>query len=203
MKRAATAILAALCSALIAGCSALTMKSGNSEQAWAARRAQLLQIDRFTLQARVSSGGTLGVKGNLNWRQQGENFDMRVAGPFGVGATNIAGRGRQVEIRSAKEVFTTEDPEADIQQRLGWSFPVSHLRYWVLGTPAPGSRAEFELDQAGHIASLGQDGWELEYEEYRDADRLTLPRKFTVSNTHVHIKVVVDGWEIDSSLRSG
>lgn len=173
------------------------MKAENSEQAWAARRAQLLKIDRFGLQARVASGGIFGIKGNLVWRQDGEDFDMRVAGPFGVGATRINGHGRKVEIRSSKGVFTTEDPEGDIKKRLGWTFPVSHLRYWVLGTPAPGSRAEFALDDAGNLEKLGQDGWEIEYDEYQDAGRLELPRKFTVGNADVRIKVFVDSWSLD------
>ncbi|MGQ0587745.1 MAG: lipoprotein insertase outer membrane protein LolB [Gammaproteobacteria bacterium] len=168
--------------------------SERSEQAWTARRAQLAQIDRFTLQARVSSGGMFGVKGNLNWEQAPEAFDMRVAGPFGIGAATITGRGRLVEIKTARRSFTTQDPEGDLKARLGWTFPVSHLRYWVLGQPAPGSAAEFELDRDGRIASLEQDGWTLEFSEYQDAGALELPRKFEVANDELRLKVVVDAW---------
>lgn len=168
--------------------------SDSSQLAWETRRERLIRIDRFTLQARVSSGGLFGVKGNLHWRQLPESFDMRVAGPFGIGAATITGRGREVEIRTAKRTFTTQDPEGDLKARLGWTFPVTHLRYWVLGQPAPGSRAEFEFDRAGRIIALEQDGWTLAFDEYQDAGAVELPRKFEVANSELRLKVVVDTW---------
>lgn len=171
-----------------------TQSASRAESAWEARRLRLAQIDRFTLQARVSSGGLFGVKGNLHWRQAPDSFDMRVAGPFGIGAATISGRGREVEIRTSKRTIVSQDPETDLRERLGWTFPVSHLRSWVLGTPAPGSKAEFELDEDGRLLTLEQDGWTLEYTEYQDAGSLQLPRKFEVANSEVRIKVIVDTW---------
>lgn len=182
-----------LLSLFLQGC--MTLKhSEKSSVAWEARRARLVQIDRFTLQARVSSGGLFGIKGNLHWRQAPDGFEMRVAGPFGVGAATITGRGEEVEIRTAKKTFTTRDPEGDIKSRLGWTFPVSHLRYWVLGQPAPGSRAEFGLDQAGRVVSIEQDGWTLEYGEYQRAGAMELPRKFEIANSEIRLKVIADTW---------
>lgn len=173
------------------------MKSEKSRLAWEARRERLTAVDRFTLQARVSSGGVFGVKGNLHWQQQGDVFRMRVAGPFGIGAASISGRGKQIEIRTPKRTFTTEDPERDLQERLGWTFPVLHLRYWVLGVPAPGSAAEVEYDRDGRLLSLAQDDWTLEVAEYQSAGSLELPRKFEVANDEVRIKVVVDDWHVE------
>jgi outer membrane lipoprotein LolB len=182
-----------LASLLLQGC-ALLKHSERTEQAWQSHRAQLSRVDRFTLQARVSSGGIFGVKGNLTWRQAPDEFDMRVAGPFGIGAATIAGRGREIEIRTAKGSFKTKDPEADLKSRLGWSFPVSHLRHWILGQPAPGSRAEFGLDGEGRLETLEQDGWTLEFEEYQSAGALELPRKLQVANSEIKLKIVVDSW---------
>ena len=184
----ATALLSA------SACSLLPMKSEKSRLAWEARRDSLSRIDRFTLQARVSSGGVFGVKGNLHWQQQGDVFQMRVAGPFGIGAAHISGQGKQVEIRTSKGSFRTDNPEADLQQRLGWTFPLTHLRYWVLGVPAPGTQTEVEYDRDGRLVSLAQDGWTLEVDEYQAAGALELPRKFEVANDEVRIKVVIDAW---------
>jgi outer membrane lipoprotein LolB len=182
-----------LLSLFLQGCSTLR-PTESSQLAWETRRERLVRIDRFTLQARVSSGGLFGVKGNLHWRQLPESFDMRVAGPFGIGAATITGRGREVEIRTAKRTFTTQDPEGDLKARLGWTFPVTHLRHWVLGQPAPGSKAEFEFDRAGRITALEQDGWTLAFDEYQDAGAVELPRKFEVANSELRLKVVVDTW---------
>lgn len=186
-------VAALLTCTLLGGCS-LLKTSDKSQLAWEARQARLSQIDRFTLAARVSSGGLFGVKGNLNWSQKGESFEMRVAGPFGIGAATLSGTAKNVEIKTAKGVFKTSDPEGDIKRKLGWAFPVAHLRYWALGVAAPGSAAEVEADAAGRPETLEQDGWSLEYEEWQMAGSLELPRKFTVANDEVTIKVVIDSW---------
>lgn len=176
------------------GCSVLKTRTSKSELAWEARRERLARIDRFTLQARVSTGGILGMKGNLHWRQQADGFDMRVTGPFGIGAASITGQGGQIDIRTKKKSFTTRNPEQDLHDRLGWTFPVTHLRYWVLGTPAPGSKASVEFDHDGRLLRLEQDDWVLDVSEYQQAGVLELPRKFEVANEEVRIKVVIDQW---------
>ncbi|MBI2383557.1 MAG: outer membrane lipoprotein LolB [Gammaproteobacteria bacterium] len=179
---------------LLGGCSILSKKDRQADLAWEARRARLELLDRFTLQARVSSGGLFGVKGHLNWRQRPDNFDIRVSGPFGIGAVSIAGTLDHVEIRTAKGSITTPDPEGFLHDKLGWSFPVAHLRYWALGLPSPQSDADLELDDDGRVVALNQDDWKLSYDEYRRAGAVELPRKFEVSNDEVRIKVVVDDW---------
>lgn len=168
------------------------MKSDKSTLAWEARRERLSQVDRFKLEARISSG--IAMRGTLTWNQQAENFDMRVQGPFGIGAAAITGRGRDVEIRTGKGTFRTSDPEGDLKNKLGWTFPLSHLRYWVLGVPAPGAKPELEYDRDGLLESLEQDGWTVSYNEYQEAGAFELPRKFEVTNDDVRIKVVVDTW---------
>ena len=197
MRRAAALAVYATALLTATGCSVFQMKSDKSALAWEARRELLARVDRFTLQARVSSGGMFGIKGNLHWKQTGETFQMRVAGPFGIGAASISGRGKQIEIRTAKGTFSTEDPERDLHDRLGWTFPVAHLRYWVLGVPAPGSNAKVEYDRDGRLTSLEQDDWTLEVDEYQGAGTLELPRKFEVANDEVRIKVVVDAWSLE------
>lgn len=194
MRRAARLAVYATALLTASGCSLLQMKSEKSRLAWEARRELLSRIDHFTLQARVSSGGVFGVRGNLHWVQDGGNFQMRVAGPFGVGAASVTGRGRQIEVRTSKRTFTTEDPERDLHDRLGWTFPVMHLRYWVLGVPAPNSAAKVDFDRDGRLTNLEQDDWTLEVGEYQSAGGLELPRKFEVWNEEVRIKVVVDAW---------
>lgn len=194
MRRAGGLAVYATAILITTGCSLLPMKSDKSRLAWEARRELLARIDRFTLQARVSSGGVFGVKGNLSWRQQGDVFDMRVAGPFGIGAASLRGKGKQIEIRTSKRTINTEDPERELHDRLGWTFPVTHLRYWVLGVPAPGSEAAVEYDREGRLETLEQDDWTLEVSEYQQAGALELPRKFEVANEEVRIKVVIDAW---------
>jgi len=185
--------LALLGAALLIGGCALVSFRGPSQAAWEARQALLKQIDTFTLKARISAG-LLAPTGNLVWRQDKDAYDLRIAGPFGIGAMSISGAKGRVEVQTSRERLTGKDPEDVLYDRLGWEFPVMHLRSWVVGLPAPGSKADIELDGEGRIETLKQDGWKLAYDEYVSNGRVDLPRKLVLSNPDVKIKVVVDEW---------
>jgi outer membrane lipoprotein LolB len=178
---------------LLGGCAAIPQHGAESTRLWEARHARLAQIEQFTVQARVSSG-FFGSKADLHWRQRGDDFEMRVTGPFGAGAVNISSAAGTVTVRTARETYATSDPELFLFERLGWTFPVRHLRWWALGVPAPNSDSKIQWDDGGRLLTLAQDGWTLEFGEYQAADGLELPRKFTLANPEVAIKVVVDAW---------
>ena len=179
---------------LLGGCANLMKSTDDSDAAWEQRQQVLEQIDRFTLNARVASGGVFGIKGNLIWNQRPDDFDMAVSGPFGIGAVSLSGTPQEVTVRSKSGTSVTPDPEAYLKDRLGWTFPVEGLRYWVLGLPSPFTDAEIEVDPAGRLIGLWQDEWALEFTEYQQAGRLELPRKFLAENPEVKIKVVIDEW---------
>lgn len=184
---------------LLAGCALFKgpdLPQQSPEALWLQRKAALEQIDRFTLQARVASGGAFGMKGDLRWQQNADDsFELRLAGPFGAGAVSIAGSPGLVEVRTREGSQLTTEPERWIRQKLGWTFPVAGLRYWALGLPAPKSPARIELDADGGIKVLEQDGWRLEYAEYQPAGPVALPRRFQLVNPEVTIKLVADRWD--------
>src|SRR3546814_14480614 len=82
------------------------------------------------------------------------HFEIRIAGPFGAGAVAISGTPDHVEIRTKDGIEHTDDPQAWLFQRAGWSFPIAGLRWWVLGLPAPNAPAQIELDAQGRLAAL-------------------------------------------------
>ncbi|MDE2150008.1 MAG: outer membrane lipoprotein LolB [Gammaproteobacteria bacterium] len=188
----------ALCALLlgVGGCAAMP-KLDHARQAdanWARRAKALSRIDTFSLQARVASGGLFGASGDLDWQQQGEAFDLRFSGPFGVGGIEIAGTVEDVQVRTRKNTYRTEDPDAFLRQKLGLNLPVSGLRYWVLGVPSPHSDADLILDAGGRAEQLVQDGWTLRYETYETIAGLSLPTRFEINGGRTRFKVVVDRW---------
>jgi outer membrane lipoprotein LolB len=185
---------------LLGGCALVSPRPSQSDLAWQARRALLEQIDRFTMKARISAG-MLAPTGNLVWQQAGGNYDLRLAGPFGMGAMSISGGDGHVEVQTRKESLTGTDPEQLLNERLGWEFPVMHLRSWVVGLPAKGSKSKVTLDDDGRIETLEQDGWKLSFDDYVSNGRVDLPRKFVLANPDVKIKVVVDEWSDVTAVR--
>jgi outer membrane lipoprotein LolB len=185
---------------LLAGCATTTPPRNPenqkaAEQQWAQRRASVSQIDRFLMTSRLAYGKVLGVKADLRWQQNADgSFDMRISGPFGVGAATLTGNRQHVLVRTRDGDYDTPDPEAWLRENMGWTLPLNSLRYWALGLPAPQSEATIELDIKGKAVVLEQDGWRLEYSEYQSKEDYELPRKFEATNPTVRLKVVVDDW---------
>ena len=169
-----------------------------AERNWGIRRSNIAAVQSFVLKGRVAESGVAGGRGDLDWTQSGERIDLKVSGPLGVGALAISGDRDSVEIRSKDGVVTTRSPESYMQQRLGWSLPLSRLRYWALGVPAPGlideQPREVLLDDVGRAQRFEQLGWNIEYSEYQTVNSLTLPRKLTVASGGRSFKLVIDEW---------
>jgi len=199
MKRRRLRLLVGALALLLTGCFHTVQPElgGNSplaQQAWEARRTALEKLHAFTLQGRLAETGLVSFGGTLSWMQDGETFQARFFGPLGVGAVAISGTAQEMEVRSKDGSVRTREPEAYMQQQFGWSLPLRGLRYWVLGLPAPGGESRLKLDESGRILALKQDGWELDYGEYQDAGGLSLPKKFTISDSERGFKVFVDQW---------
>ena len=186
--------------ALLAGCATLRSppdpeKQKTAEQQWTQRRADLSHINRFLMSSRLAYGKVLGVKADLRWQQNANgSFDMRISGPFGIGAATLTGDRQRVLVRTREGDYDTPNPEQWLTERMGWTLPLNNLRYWVLGLPAPQSEAAIELNIKGQVVLLEQDGWRLEYSEYQSKDGYDLPRKFEATNPTVKLKVVLDEW---------
>ena len=142
----------------------------SAEKLWEARNTQLQNVSQFLMQARASYGRLMPVKADLRWQQNADDtFEIRVSGPFGVGATTISGRPDSVEVRTRNGTYQSNDPEQWIQAKMGWTLPLAGLRFWALGVPSPHSDAEVDLDREGRALLLEQDGWTLNYTEYQQA----------------------------------
>lgn len=194
IRRVGAAVLWLSLMPVLAGCAHFsTPVSPRAEQAWSDRRLELSRLDHWLLQGRVASG-RVGWSGNMRWRQDADEFDVRVTGPLGTSGFLARGNADRVEIRTAKETVVTEDPQGLLQEHAGWGMPLQHLRYWAVGMPYPHSPALVQLDASGRLQSLEQDGWRLEYTEYGQYQQYELPRRFTLDNGDAFFRVIIDDW---------
>lgn len=194
MKRLWAVLLMA---GLLGGCASMTRAPEVEEgdrAAWRERREALLALDRWAMQARVGSGGVFGWSGSLRWDQNADRFDILISGPLGMGGLRVAGTPEHLTIRKGGETYVTSDPDTFFERRLHLTFPVSGLRYWALGVPAPGKPARVTVDARGRVTHLEQAGWTLQYEAYRDVADYALPVSFSARNGDTRIKLVVQRW---------
>ncbi|MEL7561466.1 lipoprotein insertase outer membrane protein LolB [Stutzerimonas chloritidismutans] len=186
---------------LLAGCAGLgpqeTVEGPGNAEDWKTHKARISEIDgwqisgKIGIQAPQDSGS-----GTLFWLQRQGYFDIRLSGPLGRGATRLTGRPDAVALEVAGQGrFEADSPEALVESQLGWQLPVSHLLYWVRGLPAPDSRSRIALDPNGRLASLQQDGWDVQYLSYTEENGYPLPNRIKLAGRDLKITLVVKDWQ--------
>ena len=134
---------------------------------------------------------------NVRWRESGDQFDIRLFGPFGRDAGRVMGDGSGAALRAPDGgEFHAPDVDQLVAESLGWRIPVSGLRYWVRGLPAPGSVFDHRLDEAGRLAALEQSGWTVQYQRYRNDLEPALPDRLELTYQDIRLRLLVDQWAV-------
>jgi outer membrane lipoprotein LolB len=190
-------ILWATVAVMLASCRTVPVHEPSAQtQTWEARRPQLQARDRFELKGRVAvATGTEGFNARLRWTQDGRQTRMSLDGPLGAGGVQVTSDGSAVSIvNSHGERLENDAARAELANRLGFDPPLDSLRYWILGVPEPGHPAQESLDSQQRLATLQQDGWQIQYTGYMTVRGEWLPSKLTLQRQGVRLRVVVDGW---------
>jgi len=193
--------LALLLLVLSAGCTTLVQPSGPPNRvAWRIHLARLEKLQNWRLEGRIGVvAPSRGGAANVNWRQQGARWSLIFAGPFGLGAVRLWGDSSVLHIRDSRgREWLTEHPEAALERSLGWPVPVSSLRYWIIGRPAPGGAREIQLGARGLLRWIEQGGWTVRYGGYGRVRGVFLPDSITATRAGVRIKLIVSRWRLES-----
>jgi outer membrane lipoprotein LolB len=158
-------------------------------------RESLYNLEQWSFEGRL---GLTGIKdswqANINWQHRSSDEEIKLSGPLGQGATIIKLTGTLVTIdRGNDKIQTSLEPEAFISQQLGMFVPVRSLRYWVIGVPEPGS----PYVEAG--LGFRQAGWLIEYKQMQRVNAQNMPRRITVANEKVKLKIMIDQWILNAS----
>lgn len=193
---------AVLCLALLAGGCA-TVPSAHEAPAgaagWQRHEAALAGLKRWQLSGRLAiQTERESWSGSIRWSQDHDVYQIDFAGPFGQGASSLAGDLRRVVLKTSEgEIVGLDGPEALLQQRLGWQFPLSELQWWIIGLPSPVSPVEERrLDEAGRLAHLQQRDWSIDYRRYQPVGTLALPDKIFLTHDQLGLKLIIDEWSL-------
>lgn len=92
-------------------------------------------------------------------------------------------------------------PEPLVSEALGWYLPVSLMRDWVRGLPAPpGARLEFNDD--GTLRRILHQHWTIEYQRYREHEGLLLPQRLEATNGAYRVRLMIRSWLLNSAKSS-
>lgn len=193
-RRAAVAASVALL--LVTGCA--TLPEPETPGDWDARRAELQALNRWTLSGRVAvAAGDQGFSGGLTWNQSGTRADVELRGPVGGSAFAIRVDGSAFSVTDQHgEVFSGDRARELVALHVGSDLPISELRYWLIGAPAPGAPHQETLGADARLALLDQSGWQIRYDRYRTAGTMTLPARVDVTNGMLRLRVAVQDWRL-------
>ena len=185
----------------VGGCALRPTVPGTSVP-WAERRARLVALSTWQASGRIAvKSDAGGGQGSVRWQQAETRSVVRVSGPFGAGAYEIAWDRDAVEIigRAGDAQLAYAGPNAAekfLHAQLGWSFPAMSLRYWILGVPDPGHKSRERFDDNGWLAGIEQDGWSIAYDDFEIRNEIWLPRKVVLNNDQARVRLIVDEWEL-------
>ncbi|WP_191485721.1 lipoprotein insertase outer membrane protein LolB [Pseudomonas sp. FEN] len=187
--------------ALLAGCAGFGAREsveGHGDPAlWAKHKQQLSSLDGWQINGKVGIRAPKDSgSGTLFWLQRQDYYDIRLSGPLGRGAARLTGRPGQVTLEVANQGrYAATSPEALLQEQLGWELPVSHLVWWIRGLPAPDSKSRLNLDNDSRLATLEQDGWQVEYLSYSQQNGYWLPERVKLHGRDLDVTLVIKDWQ--------
>ena len=186
--------------AMLPGCGSLPRSGPDGVTRWKRRRDRLSTITRFGFNGRLALRTARdALNARIQWRQDGDEYRIRLGGPIGEAAVELARGPAGVELRDRDGVHRADSPESLLRERLGWSFPLEGLRYWVLGATAPGSAVErLDLDREGRPLLLRQSGWRIVYRRYSDVGDLALPERLDFDRAELEARLVVGRWTLEA-----
>lgn len=98
-------------------------------------------------------------------KSQSVQEKIRLVGPVGAGAVELIVDQQQAMLVSGKQrlVDPSGNVEALLFRAVGWRLPISEMRYWLFGMPAPALAGRYWLDSNGDIDRLQQSGWDITF----------------------------------------
>ncbi|MEI6542960.1 MAG: lipoprotein insertase outer membrane protein LolB [Methylococcales bacterium] len=158
-------------------------------------REHLYDLGSWSFSGRLALTGKKDAwQANIVWAHDLGSDEIKLSGPLGQGATVIRLSSDEVIIdRGDGKVLSSRQPEDFISQQLGLAVPVRSLRYWVVGLPEPSTT--FVLTTDGFV----QSGWLIEYKQEQVVNSELLPRKISVTNERVKLKLMIDQWGLNDA----
>ncbi len=202
-RRFISRVVALSAALLLAACATQPLVINDPD--WQRHEASIAALDNWELEGRLvvrQDGDSDTV--NINWRQQGESFDLRLFGGFGLGAVRVLGNDAAVTVEeSGAAPVTLPSLAAVTQQYFGYEFPTAELLYWVRGLPAPRAGSN-TLDDNRMLATLQQKDangldWTLTFDRYlelEDQAGTHLPGRIVAQREGLELRFLINSWRV-------
>lgn len=121
-----------------------------------------IKPDKFALLGKIGMVNTSNNQAGsafYAWGQEQDRFTIELQGALGLGLTTITYNGSTAMLKNARiGTMTAPTPEALLLQATNWQAPISHLPYWLSGSPAPSDTAQHQ-DKHGRLTQAVNGEW--------------------------------------------
>lgn len=147
---------------------------------------------RFDLSGRLAVRyGEEAFTGNLAWRHAGSADELLITSSLGAGVARLVRDGGGIVLTTAEpREYRGRDAQTLTEEVLGFRVPVEALADWVRGRPGPQAR-RVQYGDDGRPLALEQDGWRVEYLEYREG----LPARMRLTYPGVELRLAISEWK--------
>ena len=153
-------------------------------------------IPSFQLHGRISvRHDTQAFSGNLDWRHTPTEDSFLLLSPLGQGVARINRDAQGVRLQTSDgKILQAPDAESLTQRALGFALPLTGLAQWVQAQ-AQSTDAQLRYGNDGSTEKLSEQGWQIEYFNYRPVDGGLLPAKIYMEGAGISLRLVVDSWQ--------
>lgn len=205
-------LLALACAGMLAACATrpLPPLAPPTLDAAARARAEALQAGRaqalaampawsLTGRAAITRGGK-GGSGRIEWRQEGDAFEVALAAPVTRQSWRLAVDGQGARLEGLEGgTRAGPDGQALLFEATGLEVPVDALGAWLRGLPADAAvhgPARLAFGDDLMPLRLEQAGWSIEFRTWRagDVGQPALPLRLDARRGDAGVRLVVDAW---------
>jgi len=166
----------------------------------AEHQAQLTALQNWQIKGRLgfkSPDETFSA--SLNWRQERENYQLKLSSVLGTSLLDMRGKPGNVELEVDDQHYQDSDPARLIWRITGWHIPVAYFPRWIKGqivssdtvlTSAQGWAQQIEPQ------CLACSAWLITYDNYQlldtnAGDELWLPHKIVLKNSASQSSIII------------
>jgi outer membrane lipoprotein LolB len=177
--------------------SARTAQAGR--QAWLEARTEWTFAGRVAVNANGKGGS-----GRIDWKQAVSGYEVALSAPVTRQSWRLSGDlGSGAGRLEGLEGGTREGADAErlLGDATGWDIPVASLARWARGLEDPAATTELaEYGADGHLRSLRQRGWRVDYLEWLPAEgaQPAMPRRIEARREGATVKLAIDQWQLGS-----
>lgn len=130
---------------------------------------------------------------NVEWLQQGDDFQIKLSGPLGQGRMTIKGRPNDVTLIQGDTQVQASSLSSLVYETTQLDLPLEQLQFWVRAEPYPFQPADTQVNDDGLVTAIDQAGWAVSITDYF-SEATPRPRKLSFAKAGDTGKLIIREW---------